>query len=175
MSDLREKHDGQLGGQLGGTASQREAVRLWLRLLSCTMVIEKRVKRGLADQFQTTLPRFDILAALDRASDGHGGGLSMGALSRALLVSNGNVTGLIQTLVRDGDVALATAPGDRRTAVVTLTDAGRARFRLMAASHHDWIESMFAGVSPDDNAALLGLLATLKASIAAAPGLEPDA
>ena len=167
MTALREKHD----GQLGGTASQREAVRLWLRLLSCTMVIEKRVKRGLAEQFQTTLPRFDILAALDRADDG----LSMGALGRALLVSNGNITGLVQTLVRDGDVALATAPGDRRTAVVTLTDAGRARFRLMAVSHHNWIESMFAGVSPAESAALLGLLATLKASIAAAPGLESDA
>lgn len=73
---LREKHD----GELGGNSSSRDAVRLWLRLLSCTMVIEKRVKRDFADQFQTTLPRFDILAALDRAD----GGLSMGALGRAL-------------------------------------------------------------------------------------------
>jgi DNA-binding MarR family transcriptional regulator len=167
ITPLREKHDGEPGGDVG----QHEAVRLWLRLLSCTMVVEKRIKRGLADQFQTTLPRFDILAALDRAETG----LSMGALGRALLVSNGNITGLVQTLIRDGDVDLAAAPGDRRTAIVTLTDAGRNRFRAMAATHHGWIESMFAGLSPKDKAQLLGLLGTLKTSIAAAPGLETDA
>lgn len=162
---LREKHD----GDLGGATQEREAVRLWLRLLSCTMVIEKRVKRGLADQFETTLPRFDILAALDRAETG----LSMGALGRALLVSNGNITGLIQTLARDGDVEIATAPGDRRTAIVTLTAAGRARFRTMAAAHHSWIDAMFAGVSRTEKAQMLALLETLKASIAAA-GLEAN-
>lgn len=163
---LREKHD----GELGGAASSRDAVRLWLRLLSCTMVIEKRIKRGFADQFATTLPRFDILAALDRAD----AGLSMGALGRALLVSNGNITGLIQTLVRDGDVEMATAPGDRRTAVVTLTEIGRARFNTMAKAHHGWIEALFAGVSQTETAQMLALLDTLKTSIAAA-GPETDA
>ncbi len=164
---LREKHDGEPGGDAG----PHGAVRLWLRLLSCTMVVEKRIKRGLADQFQTTLPRFDILAALDRSDNG----LSMGALGRALLVSNGNITGLVQTLVRDGDVELAAAPGDRRTAIVTLTDAGRNRFHAMAATHHRWIEAMFAGLSPKEKAELLSLLGNLKTSIAAAPELETEA
>ena len=163
---LREKHD----GQLGGSASTRDALRLWLRLLSCTMVIEKRVKRGLADQFKTTLPRFDILAALDRAE----AGLSMGALGRALLVSNGNITGLVQTLVRDGDVAISTAVGDRRAAVVTLTDAGRAQFQAMAATHHDWIAAAFGGLSKAEIEQMLALLDRLKTSIAAA-GPESDA
>jgi len=157
---LQEKH----GGEFGGAPDSREAVRLWLRMLSCTMVIEKRVKRSLGAEFATTLPRFDIMAALDRAEHG----LGMGALGRALLVSNGNITGLVQTLVRDGDVILATAPGDRRAAVVTLTPAGRARFKLMAAAHHGWIEAMFDGLSPEDSAQLLTLLGTLKTSIAAA-------
>ncbi len=165
--ELREKHDGEPGGHPG----HQEAVRLWLRLLSCTMVIEKRIKRGLADKFRTTLPRFDVLAALDRAE----AGLSMGALSRALLVSNGNITGLVQTLVRDGDVEMTAAPEDRRTAVVTLTKAGRARFRVMAAAHHGWIDLMFAGLSTAENTQLLGLLGALKSSLAAAPELEPDA
>lgn len=165
--ELREKH----GGEPGGHASHQDAVRLWLRLLSCTMVIEKRVKRGLTDQFQSTLPRFDIMAALDRAAEG----LSMGALSRALLVSNGNVTGLVQTLVRSGDVAITTMPEDRRTAVVTLTAAGRARFRVMAAAHHAWIDTIFSGLSSPAHAQLFDLLGTLKASIAAAPELESDA
>ena len=156
----REKHDGELSND----AETRDSVRLWLRLLSCTMVIEKRIKRGLADQFATTLPRFDILAALDRAD----AGLSMSALGRALLVSNGNITGLVQTLLRDGDVTMAAAPGDRRTAVVSLTDAGRDRFRAIASSHHDWIDAMFAGLPAADKAQMLGLLGNLRGSIAAA-------
>ncbi|WP_439532178.1 MarR family winged helix-turn-helix transcriptional regulator [Polymorphobacter sp.] len=161
---LREKHDGVLGD--ADDEMQRDAVRLWLRLLSCTMVIEKHIKRGLAEQFQTTLPRFDILAALDRAE----AGLSMSALGRALLVSNGNITGLVQTLVRDGDVTMASAPGDRRTAIVTITDEGRTRFKAMATAHHDWVADMFSGLSDAERLALMGQLGRLKSSIAAAVG-----
>ena len=97
---LREKHEALGDG--------RNSVRLWLRLLSCAMIVEKRLKRRFADQFGTTLPRFDVLAALDRAPDG----LTMGALSRALLVSNGNVTALVRTLVGDGWAAIGEAPGE---------------------------------------------------------------
>lgn len=162
VARLREKHDGHLGD--AECETQREAVRLWLRLLSCTMVIEKRIKRGLVEQFNTTLPRFDVLAALDRTE----AGLSMSALGRALLVSNGNITGLVQTLVRDGDVTIAAAPGDRRTAIVSITPEGRARFKAMAAAHHDWIADMFEGLSPDEREALMGQLDRLKRSIALA-------
>jgi len=95
---MREKHDGML--------DRSASVRLWLRLLSCTMVIEKQVRRGLSDNFDTTLPRFDVLAALDR----HPEGMTMGALSSSLLVSNGNVTALVQKLISDGHVS----PASRR-------------------------------------------------------------
>ena len=169
VARLREKHDGILGDL--DDEMQRDAVRLWLRLLSCTMVIEKRIKRGLVEQFNTTLPRFDILAALDRAEDG----LSMGALGRALLVSNGNITGLVQTLVRDGDVTMASAPGDRRTAIVSITQEGRARFKAMAAAHHDWIADMFAGLSAEQRDGLMGQLDQLKRSIALAVNREDKA
>ena len=102
---------------MSATSSATEAnVRLWLRLLGCTTQIEKRVQRGLAERFGSTLPRFDVLAALDR----RGTGMTMGELSRALLVSNGNVTGIVKTLARDGFVALEPLPGDRRVSVVTL-------------------------------------------------------
>jgi DNA-binding MarR family transcriptional regulator len=163
---MREKHDGALADT--SDDATRDVVRLWLRLLSCTMVIEKRVKRGLAEQFGTTLPRFDVLASLDRAE----AGLSMGALSQALLVSNGNVTGLVQTLVRDGDVAISAAPGDRRTAIVVITPAGKARFREMAAAHHGWIADLFEGLDADDRRMMMAQLGQLKASIAASV-LEP--
>jgi DNA-binding MarR family transcriptional regulator len=140
---LREKHDGALAGQ--------QSLRLWLRLLSCTMVIEKRVQRRLAEQFSTTLPRFDILAALDRAD----GGMMMSELSRALLVSNGNVTALVKALAAEGHVALRTSPSDKRASIVTLTGSGQKHFMSLAQAHHRWIED---------------LLGSLKVSIAADGG-----
>lgn len=155
---LREKHDGALSDQLG--------VRLWLRLLSCTVVIEKRVQRRLADRFSTTLPRFDILAALDR----HPEGMMMSALSRALLVSNGNVTALIKTLAAEGHVEMAPSPTDRRASIVAITEAGRLHFADMAAAHHGWIEAMLEGLSREQRETLFELLGQLKLSIAAAPG-----
>lgn len=152
---LREKHDGALAGQ--------QSLRLWLRLLSCTMVIEKRVQRRLADQFGTTLPRFDILAALDRAD----GGMMMSELSRALLVSNGNVTALVKTLAADGHVALSSSPSDKRASIVSLTKSGRAHFNTLAAAHHGWIDDMLSGVSAGQRDLLFDLLGSLKVSIAA--------
>src|SRR5689334_18528831 len=118
---IREKHDGALDGGSG--------VRLWLRLLSCTMAIEKDVQRRLGQQ-GATLARFDVLAALDREDEG----MTMGALSRALLVSNGNVTQLVQKLARDGLVTIAPSPADRRASIVRLTPQGRAEFAGLAAA-----------------------------------------
>src|SRR6185436_776653 len=123
---IREKHDGAL--------ADRSSVRLWLRLLSCAMAIEKDVQRRFAVR-GATLARFDVLAALDRSRQG----MTMGALSRALLVSNGNVTQLVQKLARDGLVRMATSPADRRASIVRLTPKGRAEFAGLAAAHHDWI------------------------------------
>jgi DNA-binding MarR family transcriptional regulator len=155
---LREKHDGALTGQ--------QSLRLWLRLLSCTMVIEKRVQRRLADQFGTTLPRFDILAALDRAD----GGMMMSELSRALLVSNGNVTALVKTLAAEGHVALSALPSDKRASIVTLTASGRKHFAALAQAHHGWIEDMLGGVSAAQRDLMFDLLGSLKVSIAADGG-----
>lgn len=157
---LREKHDGAPGDQLG--------IRLWLRLLSCTMVIEKRLQRRLAEQFQTTLPRFDILAALDRSD----GGMKMSELSGMLLVSNGNVTALIRTLARDGYVRMLPCPADRRVSIVEITDAGRLHFADLAAAHHGWVEAMLEGVSRQQREMLFDLLGSLKVSIAAEPTSE---
>ena len=161
MTGLREKHDGAVSGALDNDRG-RANVRLWLRLLSCAMVVEKRLKRRFADQFKTTLPRFDVLAALDRHPDG----MTMGALSKSLLVSNGNVTALVQILVRDGLVTLVALPGDRRTTIVALTPAGRTRFATLAAAHHDWIDKWLGGLDGHERTSLYGLLGKLKDSIA---------
>ena len=151
---IREKHDGAL--------AERSSVRLWLRLLSCALTIEKVVQRRLVDRFGSTLARFDVLAALDRAGDG----LTMGQLSRALLVSNGNATQLVQKLVRDRLVAIEANPADRRSSIVRLTATGTAHFAALAEAHHGWIDALFAEVSPAERETLYAALGILKHSIA---------
>ncbi|MEH3047636.1 MarR family winged helix-turn-helix transcriptional regulator [Sphingomonas adhaesiva] len=155
VARIREKHDGALAGRMD--------IRVLLRLLSCSMTIEKRLRRRFIDQFDTTLPRFDVLAALERQPEG----VTMSDLSRALLVSNGNVTALVRQLESDGYVSSRAAPDDRRRSIVALTERGRDHFADLATAHHQWIANMFAGMSPNDLTALYGLLATLKASIGA--------
>lgn len=151
---IREKHDGEM--------VDRSNVRLWLRLLTCTTVIEKRLKRRFADQYDITLPRFDVMAALDR----NPAGMTMGQLSQELLVSNGNVTGVVQTLVRDSYVSIATSPTDGRASIVRLTQLGRECFAGIAEAHHEWIDMMLAGLTRDQRNALYELLGALKISLA---------
>lgn len=147
------------------TAADRHEpeLRLWLRMLTCTTMIEGEVRTRLRDAFDVTLPRFDLMAALDRAPEG----LAMGELSRRLMVSNGNVTGVVDRLVAEGLVVREPSPHDRRSAVVRLTAAGRRQFRAMAAAHEGWIADMFAGLAPADVAALMDLLGRAKASLRA--------
>jgi DNA-binding MarR family transcriptional regulator len=151
---IREKHDGALG--------DRSSVRVWLRLLSCTMAIEKEVQRRFAER-DMTLPRFDVLAALDRHGE-----MNMGALSEALLVSNGNVTQLVKNLVRDGLVEMRKPPEDRRSSIVRLTAEGRDRFRRLARAHQDWIDEMVGRLDFTTRERLYVALGLLKTDIAAA-------
>ncbi len=151
---IREKHDGALG--------DRSSVRVWLRLLSCTMAIEKEVQRRFAERGMT-LPRFDVLAALDRHGE-----MNMGALSQALLVSNGNVTQLVQKLVRDGLVEMHKPPSDRRSSIVRLTPEGREVFGRLARAHQDWIEQMVGGLDYTQRERIYVALGVLKMSIAKA-------
>ncbi|HMG48175.1 MAG TPA: MarR family transcriptional regulator [Allosphingosinicella sp.] len=156
---IREKHDGAL--------ADRSSVRLWLRLLSCTMTIEKDVQRRFTAR-GATLARFDVLAALDR----HRQGMTMGALSRALLVSNGNVTQLVQKLAKDRLVRMTTPPADRRASIVRLTARGQAEFAGLAAAHHDWIDALVAGMDAGSRENLYSALGDLKRSIAKGQAVE---
>ncbi|MDQ4086478.1 MAG: MarR family transcriptional regulator [Pseudomonadota bacterium] len=152
VTAIREKHDGALG--------DRSSVRVWLRLLSCTMAIEKEVQRRFADSGMT-LPRFDVLAALDRHGE-----MTMGALSQSLLVSNGNVTQLVQKLVRDGLVEMRKPPADRRSSIVRMTPEGRQQFAKLAKAHSDWIDEMLGDLNFTQRERLYVALGVLKLSIA---------
>ena len=145
------------------TNDDRLELRVWLRLLTCANMIDGQVRQRLRREFGTTLPRFDIMAQLDRAPDG----LTMGELSRRLMVSNGNVTGLIDRLVGEGMVERRRAPGDRRSQIVRLTDAGARVFDRMAPAHQIWIEELLAGLGRRDMMDLYDGLGTMKTSLAA--------
>ena len=145
------------------TREDHEALRLWLRLLATTNLIEERVRRRLQDEHATTLPRFDLIAQLDRAPEG----LKMGELSRRMMVTGGNVTGITDGLEAEGLVARLADPVDRRALRVRLTPAGRRAFRLMAAAHESWIVQAFAGLDRTQTGALADLLGRLKQHVRA--------
>ncbi|WP_417485748.1 MarR family winged helix-turn-helix transcriptional regulator [Maricaulis sp.] len=125
-----------------GSIDGRTAVKLWLRLYRPTALIERELRTRFQREFGVSLSRFDALAALDRAETG----LLMGELSERLLVTNGNVTGLISRMVADGLVTRTALEKDRRRFRVDLTEAGRATFTIMAKAHADWLADIFANL-----------------------------
>lgn len=140
------------------TEPSKERLRLWLRLLTCTTQIEQTIRSRLRKEFDTTLPRFDVLASLARSQSG----LTMSDLSRQLMVSNGNVTGLVDRMTDEGLVMRVPHPADRRSSYVALSDKGWERFSEMACHHAGWIDDMFDGLNERDSADLSRLLGRLK-------------
>src|SRR5687767_1196074 len=138
----------------------RDELRLWLRLLTCTTLIEGEVRRRLRERFDVTLPRFDLMAQLDKAPDG----MTLSDLSKRMMVSNGNLTGLVDRLVASGHIARTISPTDRRATVISLTESGRAEFRAMAAEHELWIADLFGDLTEKDRSDLMRLLGKTKLS-----------
>lgn len=136
-------------------------IRAWLRMLTCTSLIERRTRRRLRETFGITLPRFDLLAQLHRAPQG----LTMGELSRRLMVTNGNVTGLAERLVREGLIERRPSPADRRAQVVRLTRAGERALVAMLPVHHGWVQEVFAVLDREEMSTLLALLDKVKAHV----------
>lgn len=144
---------------------QHASLRVWLRLLDCSSLVEGQVRRRLRDEYRITLPRFDVLAQLDAAARDSVHGLTMSELSRRLMVTNGNLTGLIERLVHEGLVSRATSETDRRTQIVRLSAAGRRALHAMTPEHERWIEEMFAELSAVERDQLNVLLGKLRGSI----------
>lgn len=149
-----------LEARLHGTAPSEypEALRLWLRMLTCTQLIEKQVRSQLRAQFDTTLPRFDLMAQLERAPEG----LKMKDLSRRMMVTSGNITGITDQLVAEGLVERMDVAGDRRAYRVRLTPQGREQFMHMARQHEQWIVEAFAALGERDISTLYRLLGKVK-------------
>ncbi len=142
-------------------ADDHQSVRLWLRMLSCTNIIAGELRRRLREEFDCTLPRFDLMAQLERAPDG----LGMSELSRRMMVTNAAITGLVDRLVRDGHVERAGHEGDRRAWRIRLTPEGRRFFMAMAGRHEGWVIELFDGLDDARKTELRALMGDLKRSL----------
>lgn len=141
--------------------AHQETLRLWLRLLTCTLMIERRIRARLRDRFALTLPRFDLMAQLER----NPAGLRMGELSQRLMVTGGNVTGITDQLQAEGLVERQPIRGDRRAYAVRLTAKGKRAFDAMAREHERWVEEMLGGLDVAERGRLYGLLGRLKTTL----------
>ncbi|RUW04281.1 MarR family transcriptional regulator [Mesorhizobium sp. M1A.F.Ca.IN.020.03.1.1] len=138
----------------------KDRLRLWIRLLRASRTIEAELRERLKKEFDTTLPRFDVMAALYRSPEG----MLMSDLSRFLLVSNGNITGIVDRLVSEGLVTRARRNGDRRTSMARLTEEGSKSFAAIAAAHENWVGELLGTVSEDEARRLTGMLKSFRSN-----------
>jgi DNA-binding MarR family transcriptional regulator len=139
-------------------ADHHASLRLWLRLLSCTTRMEDTIRQRLREQFDTTLPRFDLMAQLEREPQG----LTMSEISRRMMVTGGNVTTIVDQLERERLVIRNPLPGDRRAYRVSLTAAGRKSFARMALAHEAWVVELLLPLTERQQGQLHKLLGILK-------------
>ncbi len=132
----------ELGHEARAGSGDHAALKLWLRMLASTTHLEAEIRRRLRERFDISLARFDYMAQLYRYKDG----MKMRELSRYLMVTGGNVTGLTDDLEREGVVVRESSPSDRRAWIVRLTPKGRRHFETMAQEHEGWILELFAGL-----------------------------
>jgi DNA-binding MarR family transcriptional regulator len=143
------------------SGTHHEALRLWLRLFTCSQLIERAIRARLRHEFNTTLPRFDLMAQLERNPHG----LRMGELSKRLMVTSGNITGLTDQLVSEGLVRRRPISGDRRASAVQLTTKGKRVFDAMASAHEQWVIDLLAGLTVAERRSLHALLGRAKAAV----------
>ena len=143
--------------QISAPCMTKQRLRVWLRMLKATKLVEATVRENLRVEFDTTLPRFDVLAALYRFEEG----LKMSELSAALRVSNGNVTGIVERLVADGLVLRVPVAGDKRATLVRLSGKGRETFARMAEAHAGWVSGILGDLSDADCEQAIGILETI--------------
>ena len=140
------------------TNDHHQSLKLWLRMLSCTTKIETEIRSRLRTEFGITLPRFDLMAQLER----HPEGLRMGELSKRMMVTGGNITGITDQLEQENLVVRVPDPKDGRAFSVKLTPAGRKAFTLMAEVHESWVAELLQDISQEDKGQLIELLSQMK-------------
>ncbi len=155
---MSKDHSHPSDSETRASSEHTQSLRLWLRMLACTNLIEGQIRSRLRHQFDITLPRFDLMSQLERTPEG----LKMGELSKRMMVTGGNVTGITDQLVSEGLVLRQDNPKDRRAYIVKLTPEGRRAFKKMAEAHEKWIGELFGGMNEKEKQQLYVLLSTLK-------------
>lgn len=145
------------------TQDHHQSLKLWLRMLSTTVMIENEIRNRLRAEFDTTLPRFDLMAQLER----HPEGLRMGELSKRMMVTGGNITGITDQLEQEGLVMRVSDKQDRRAYSVKLTPAGRKAFKTMASVHEAWVAELFAGLDAEQKNQMISMLSSVKSDLSA--------
>jgi DNA-binding MarR family transcriptional regulator len=140
---------------------EKEGLRLWLRINSFAQMVEQEIRTMLREKFDTTLPRFEVLSALDRVPEG----LTMGELTRWLMVTKGNLTGIAERLSEDGLIKRQPTPTDRRSFVVTLTKKGKKSYQEMEEEYENLLDILFSDISLDDSDMFTGVLTKVKERI----------
>jgi DNA-binding MarR family transcriptional regulator len=160
MSEIETQEDGEAVLDLASRLTQdhHQSLKLWLRMLSCTVRIENEIRSRLRSTFDITVPRFDLMAQLERYPDG----LRMGELSKRMMVTGGNITGITDQLENEGLVVRVADPKDRRAYSVKLTPEGRRAFADMAEVHERWVAELLKDISPQDKGQLIALLSQMK-------------
>ncbi|MBC7203386.1 MAG: MarR family transcriptional regulator [Pusillimonas sp.] len=138
--------------------NDHDDLRLWLRLLTCCNLIEGDIRSRLRTEFETTLPRFDLMAQLLRVPEG----MKMSELSRHMMVTNGNITGITDQLEKEGLVERVKVASDRRSSIIRLTPKGKRSFKRMADAHEHWIRGLFGRLSEHSRKTLFEALGELK-------------
>ena len=150
------------------TERGKQSLRVWLRLLACENIIEQAIRTRLRQTYGITLPQFDVLSELEHAGEQ----LTMSQLSEKLMVSNGNVTGVVDRLERDGFVKRESSKEDRRVQHISLTPKGEGDFKEMASVHERWVSELFGEMSEPDLKSLLQILGKTRASVTRAADME---
>ena len=137
--------------------TSKARLRLWLKILKTSKVVEAELREKMRKEFATTLPRFDVMAALSRTEDG----LRMSQISGVLKVSNGNITGIVERLVNEKLAVRTPFKGDRRALVIKLTAKGRRTFEMQAAEHEIWVANIFEQVDKAEAESLISALESI--------------
>lgn len=160
-SELRPNESPGIDLESRLTDQHHQALKLWLRMLACTVMIEDQVRSRLRQEFATTLPRFDLMAQLER----HPQGLRMGELSKRMMVTGGNITGITDQLEQEQLVQRVADNKDRRAYTVRLTAAGRRAFKRMAVVHEEWIVELLAPLNPEQKQIMYQALGVIKQAL----------
>ena len=145
-----------------------QSLKLWLRMLSCTVMVEAEIRSRLRAEFDITLPRFDLMAQLERHPDG----MRMGELSKRMMVTGGNITGITDQLEQEKLVMRVAVANDRRAYTVKLTAAGRRAFKRMATVHEAWIAELFSGLQHEQKNTMFDLLSQVKTHLSTSTIIE---